>query len=374
MTRKILIDDLSRNFFFQGIDLMSLSTLDDKYFEEKSFQAGDIIIEEGTYGEEMYFIAGGEVRITKVVQGEEVELDIKKTNDYFGEVALLDGQKRSARVTALQPVLLYSLNKKNLFHIMNLFDQIKNNLIQSIAACIRRNGDKIKEDSLRNDELLLQKNAELLGVKSLLMTTLEVQRELNAKKKELEEINKKLAAKNVELYRSTIIDELTQVYSRSHLMKLIEGECGKSQRHNYCFSCIIIDIDYFKNFNDTYGHLTGDVVLRETAQLLQAHIRKEDILGRYGGEEFVLILPHMNSSEARVAAEKLRRTVEEEVFSVEGKELQVTISLGVADNCYESLYTGKRLIHLADMALYQAKDGGRNRVAVYHPACVPQSS
>lgn len=179
-----------------------------------------------------------------------------------------------------------------------------------------------------------------------------------------------LAVKNAQLHQATvelsITDPLTQVPNRRHLISRLELELARANRFGIQVSLVMIDIDYFKHLNDAAGHRAGDKVLVQVSELLKGMVRRVDTLGRYGGEEFAVVLPQVTKAEAVEVAEKLRRSVEETRFehgSVQplGK---VTISVGVA-NLPVDATDQERLIDCADSALYASKRGGRNRVTAY---------
>ena len=169
------------------------------------------------------------------------------------------------------------------------------------------------------------------------------------------------AAYHEEIYRLMTTDGLTQVYNKRYFLELLEKEISRAIRYGRSLSLIMFDIDHFKQINDTYGHLAGDAVLKQLAQVIKAKIRREDIIGRYGGEEFGIILPEINKHNAIRTAEKIRRLVESTVFMFEDTLIPVTISLGVASLEDEPL-TPEELIKRADSKLYEAKRSGRNRV------------
>lgn len=167
------------------------------------------------------------------------------------------------------------------------------------------------------------------------------------------------------LREQAMIDALTGIFNRGELMSRAEEEVSRINRHgsdggNGELSLILIDIDHFKQVNDTYGHQAGDSVLRQLPDLIKKGLRLYDILGRYGGEEFLIVLPNAKLIEANVVAERIRNYVAEETINYKKQSLSVTISLGVS-----TITPGTNLteaIHLADQALYLAKEKGRNRV------------
>ncbi len=163
---------------------------------------------------------------------------------------------------------------------------------------------------------------------------------------------------NEQLQRLTITDNLTQIYNRLKLDAELEQQANLYDRYKQPFSIMIIDIDLFKQVNDRYGHQSGDVVLVEFTQVIKKHIRKTDIFGRWGGEEFMLIIPNTDIHKAMIQAEKLRLLIAKHNFKIVG---HLTASFGVAQFDEEN-NTIKQLISKADRALYQAKDQGRNRV------------
>ena len=169
-----------------------------------------------------------------------------------------------------------------------------------------------------------------------------------------------------EIYRLTIIDGLTQVYNKRYLLEFLDREMARCLRHQRALSLVLLDIDRFKKINDTYGHLAGDYVLRELAQVLKSRIRKEECFARYGGEEFALVLPETGHENTVFLADKLRKIVEEHAFVFEGKRIRVTFSAGVADldAAHDSALA---FIKASDARLYEAKHRGRNQVVGAQP-------
>lgn len=166
-----------------------------------------------------------------------------------------------------------------------------------------------------------------------------------------------LEEKNKELEILSITDKLTNTYNRIKLDQTIENEMKRASRYNTKFAIIIIDIDYFKVVNDTYGHQVGDTVLKEFAEILKVNTRNTDVVGRWGGEEFIIISPEVNLREMFTLSEILREKIDANIFSVIGHK---TASFGVAT--YSQNETAEDLINRADEALYKAKENGRNRV------------
>ena len=154
-------------------------------------------------------------------------------------------------------------------------------------------------------------------------------------------------------------DGLTGIYNRRYFEETLEKELRRAKRFNHPVSLIILDIDYFKKFNDSYGHQTGDQVLKTVAEMTKSNARDSDIVARYGGEEFVAILPETDLDGAMVLAERLRWAVENYSFVFDGNQLKITISIGVA---YSESIDKITLVKNADAALYKAKESGRNKV------------
>lgn len=155
-------------------------------------------------------------------------------------------------------------------------------------------------------------------------------------------------------------DSLTGLLNHTNVLQYLEIELSRASRLNSTFCFIMIDIDHFKSINDTYGHSTGDNVLRKLSELLLGRLRKTDLVGRYGGEEFAVILPNTTAEMAVALCAYIRELFAEHVFKVDGgKEFSVTLSAGIA--VYPEFHDKKSLIAAADRALYQAKHQGRNR-------------
>ena len=178
----------------------------------------------------------------------------------------------------------------------------------------------------------------------------------------IKSLQDELKKANELLKRLTNIDHLTNLFNRRYLAEILDGEFFRARRKNEELSLIIVDIDYFKNVNDTYGHQNGDIVLATVANLAQSQLRVYDSAARYGGEEFVLVIPGTSLPDAVMVAERLRQTVLEYSFPTPMEDMTVTVSAGVAT--FPSLHIDSvdSLFRQADEALYRAKQNGRNRV------------
>jgi diguanylate cyclase (GGDEF)-like protein len=156
-------------------------------------------------------------------------------------------------------------------------------------------------------------------------------------------------------------DPLTSCFNRRALMEKLEQEMDRAARYATMLTGMMIDIDNFKQINDTHGHLVGDRVLKQLANLLKREQRSVDIVARYGGEEFVVLLPETTAAESRNFAERILRRVATHDFGETGKPVRVTISVGIASYPDERVTDGESLLRLADNHLYRAKNDGRNR-------------
>jgi diguanylate cyclase (GGDEF)-like protein len=169
-----------------------------------------------------------------------------------------------------------------------------------------------------------------------------------------------------------ITDALTNVHNARYLHKQLSIELESAKRYNSPLTCLMLDIDNFKTVNDKHGHLSGDVVLTTLAKILRQYVRRVDIVGRLGGEEFLVVMPHTSSDTAFQIAERIRQAVQRWPFKVEETEIPITVSIGVA--CYPGTGIDDKsaLLKASDDALYDAKRAGKNRTALAkEPAATP---
>ena len=171
------------------------------------------------------------------------------------------------------------------------------------------------------------------------------------------------------LIKSAICDELTGLYNRKYLHHRLEAEISRAKRYQTPLSCLLLDIDYFKIVNDMYGYDWGDILLKKIAQMLSALIRKEDVLTRYGDEEFIIVLPETTEQQAKIFAERFRMDIEKMEFIPANEEERhpITISGGIASfPCMENVdETANTLIRYAEHALYNAKQTGKNKIVEF---------
>jgi diguanylate cyclase (GGDEF)-like protein len=198
-------------------------------------------------------------------------------------------------------------------------------------------------------------------------------RELEEARENLSEANEELRVQLDEITalekmvrEMAIHDELTGLHNRHYLSDWLRAEFSRAQRENHSIAFLLMDIDYFKGVNDTFGHQCGDMILKEVGEMINTSIRQSDFACRYGGEEFMLVLPNITPSSACDRAEYFRKTIEGMVTEYDGQVVHITVSIGIA---IYPLHGGDQdqILSFADAALYQAKKAGRNKVVLYSP-------
>ena len=172
-----------------------------------------------------------------------------------------------------------------------------------------------------------------------------------------------------ELENAAYIDALTGLYNRKHFSELANVEIERAFRQNQSIFMVMLDLDFFKVVNDTHGHAAGDAVLKATASIIRQTIRAYDLLGRYGGEEFVLLLAAVDVIEAHRLMDRIRENMEHNIINYEGIEIKITCSIGLAK--FQETDSLETSIKKADEALYAAKNSGRNKVTIYGDELIP---
>lgn len=165
-----------------------------------------------------------------------------------------------------------------------------------------------------------------------------------------------------EVFRMTVVDGLTQIANKRALDTFLSKEMSRTTRHRRDLSVVMMDIDHFKLVNDNFGHLVGDTVLKSLTAMIQERVRREELFARFGGEEFVFVLPETLPDGARIFSERIRQMVENMRVDCDGHNIRITVSMGIALYDREKHKTPDDLIQAADEQLYLAKGQGRNRV------------
>jgi diguanylate cyclase (GGDEF)-like protein len=165
----------------------------------------------------------------------------------------------------------------------------------------------------------------------------------------------------------SMTDGLTGLYNHRYVQEQLSQEIKRSDRYHSPLTCLMIDLDDFKQVNDHYGHPLGDIVLKTTGQLISTSVRQTDIVGRYGGEEFLILMPHTNTETAHPLAQRILKTVQSHAFSANGDIFHITLSIGLATypSPVAGIKTKSALLSAADQALYRAKRTGKNQTVIW---------
>ena len=215
-----------------------------------------------------------------------------------------------------------------------------------------------------DENILIVGNVNMLEMEKLRKQLVNTSSELNAVNRELQKKNAQLEHAKKQLEQMARTDPLTTLSNRRDFYDIIVKEAIRFERNLKPFSIVMSDIDNFKIYNDTYGHECGDFILVSIANIFRTELRKQDSVGRWGGEEFILLLPNTNAQGAYNVTEKLRKKIDETILHYSDLELHVTLTFGVRE--FEKDMSIKTCIHHADIALYRGKNNGKNNVTVYN--------
>jgi two-component system cell cycle response regulator len=182
--------------------------------------------------------------------------------------------------------------------------------------------------------------------------------------REREDLRRQLEEKNAQLEQMAATDPLTGLYNRRYLGRVLDQMFAEAQRHDQDLSCVMIDLDHYKKLNDSYGHQVGDELLVCASKVISANMRRMDVAARYGGDEFVLLLPHASTEDASLAAGRIGDQYRQASALILKSNAGVTMSVGIASVKTQELNRADQLVARADAALYRAKDAGKNCVTV----------
>jgi two-component system chemotaxis response regulator CheY len=228
--------------------------------------------------------------------------------------------------------------------------------------------DRIAALQAGADDLLIKPldRGELQARLQVAHRILTMQEELRNRSKELEAMHDVLERQNVRLAELAVCDSLTGLKNRRHFHEVLEPSHSFAARNHLPLSLVMLDVDRFKSYNDTFGHPAGDLALKRVASLLRDNAREHDVVARYGGEEFVILLPATDVDAARAVCERLRATIAEHPWTLR----PITASLGVA-TIFPPAGTSAQLVEEADRALYHSKKAGRNRTSHFLETILP---
>ncbi|NUP05444.1 MAG: GGDEF domain-containing protein [Polyangiaceae bacterium] len=283
----------------------------------RSLAPGEVLIALGQENRTMHMVLSGRLRV-HLESPESEPVASLGAGETVGELSVIDARPASAFVVAAEPTRLLSVEESSFWQLVNASHDFAINLLVLFAQRLRSNNSTVS-------------------------TNIRLQREYK---------------------KNAMIDALTGLYNRRWLDEALPRFVRRYGRGIPPLSLLVLDIDHFKRFNDTYGHPAGDAVIVHVAKCIQKHLRPTDLAARFGGEEFVVILPDADISGAFVAAERLREAVKQSAaVGPTGEVLpQVTVSLGAAQ--LERGQDGTAILSVADAALYQSKRGGRDRVSI----------
>lgn len=243
-----------------------------------------------------------------------------------------------------------------------------------VETCMQKNQPIQIQNSIYNMVLIpISRNEKVLGLTVCLKDVKEIITEDEVQMVEAMGNHIALNVESIKLREDVYKDALTGIFNKRYFNQKIDQEILQSQNKATPVSLIMTDIDYFKKVNDTFGHQTGDLILKEVARVVQNMVREKDIVCRYGGEEFAIILPDTTTDGAMVIAERIRQAVEKHTPDPQRPFLKVTLSLGIASAPLHSLQR-EHLVEFADKALYDCKRAGRNQSQIYDPNKIQQAA
>ncbi|MCB1141969.1 MAG: GGDEF domain-containing protein [Leptospiraceae bacterium] len=344
-----LLDYLCANQLFEEVNPSDLSQLDEKIFEVIELVPGEVLAKEDSPSEELLLIVTGKVAVFKNIDEEfDVAIVCRGEGEFIGEMGVMENKPRSTTVIASSDVIALRISKENFFFILEKFPMIYKSINRVIAERLRQSDDRASFEILKY-QFLYELNSELVY-----------------QKKEVERLNESLKEKNNELIRIANSDFLTGLSNRKYIIEKLNELYSRWESKSFPLACILIDIDHFKKVNDNYGHSAGDHILIKTAEILKTSIPPEAILGRYGGEEFIVILENYEIEKAFQIAELIRKNIENTIIVYRERDFSISISIGLQEISLGEGSLEQFLIE-TDRALYYSKENGRNRTTIYNP-------
>lgn len=334
---------LSKNRLFENTTPEAISKLNTDYLHFCTYEAGTVLMEQEGYAKHIILLLSGKVGVwRKLPDGTEVQVNTLGARCFLGELGLLLNRVHTAKVVTSTRVRAVLIDASAYEYIKSQIPQVIDNVMRNLINTLQATDDLFACESLRSTEL-----ASLNEV-------------IVAQKAELEKAHRELNAAYEQLKRIASTDHLTKLLNRRVMLERIEDEINRKERMDYEFCLILGDIDHFKLFNDKYGHDCGDHVLQFVAKTITTTVRKTDLVSRWGGEEFLIMLPGTELSGAMNLAEKVRHAIEHTHLKHRGQRLSVTMTFGVGK--YHAHIGLNECLRLVDQALYQGKENGRNRV------------
>lgn len=308
--------DLTQLQLFEGESPQAIEWVHE-VAQKRRLKEDDVLLESGHENCSLFFVLSGSLRIELAAE-HRAFVTYVNSGECVGELSVLDGQPTTARVVAAEDTYVMILQREDLWRLINTSHFVARNLLYMLSNRIR------KDDAALSDSFILQQR----------------------------------------YARSARIDTLTGLYNRYWLDEMLPRLIERAQTDASGLGLLMLDVDHFKRFNDNFGHLAGDELLRILGTILLSHLRVDDSAVRFGGEEFVVILPGLERDKVIEVAERLCEVIRTQTAErLAHKELPgVTISIGVA--LLNAAMSGRELIAKADKALYQAKHAGRDRVVV----------
>jgi diguanylate cyclase (GGDEF)-like protein len=296
-----------------------------KTIMERTCRPGEVIIRENEPGDVFYVIRSGQAVVVKGDFPSPTILGFRSVGDAIGEMALLENLPRSATVIALNAVSLWCLSHEMFYQFLGENPAFSLELMSILSSRVRKSDEERLRGYVREKEQVV---------------ALET------------------------LSRQATHDPLTGLFNRRYLDQILYGEIAHALQNGSLVGIIMADVDHFKQVNDRYGHRAGDLMLQAVGGLMKSCVRSADVVCRYGGEEFVIVMPGASEPTVSKCAEEIRAKVEAMCVVNESQEIRATISLGAAIYPLHGVNVDEVFVR-ADRAMYQAKQSGRNRVIVF---------